>query len=208
MLIKANHAPLFSVNSYYPHFTLALTNDSAGQRESVEVVGMQPLRAAFRCLHAGLRQPEIAASAPVPALFRRVKRWDVVPRPKNTQLFASYRSCDLYRTENQTPWVKRRLLKVEKDEDALNLPFREGFDPRSGKAERCQSCTLASPVSRWQPLCYEEKNVAWYDLGIAQLSHRALEDLNFTDEVLLKDGSSNILLKTDCPASPKKKKKS
>lgn len=42
MLIKANHAPLFLVNSYYPCFTLALTNDSARQCESLEVMGMQP----------------------------------------------------------------------------------------------------------------------------------------------------------------------
>jgi len=54
MLIKANHTPLFLVNSYYLCFTLALTNGSARRCESLEVMGMQPVRAAFRSLHAGL----------------------------------------------------------------------------------------------------------------------------------------------------------
>lgn len=51
MLIKANHAPLFLVNSYYPCFTLALTNDSARLCESLGVVGMQTGGAAFRSPH-------------------------------------------------------------------------------------------------------------------------------------------------------------
>lgn len=54
MLIKANHTPLFLVNSYYPRFTLALTNDSARQCESLGVVGMQLVTAVFRSLCTGL----------------------------------------------------------------------------------------------------------------------------------------------------------
>lgn len=106
--------------------------------------------------------------------------------------------------QNRSPCILLKLLKVGKAEDALSLPFRGAFDPLRGEAEWCQNCTLASPVSHWQQLHYEEKNVVWCDLEIAQLSLRTLQELYFTHEMLLEDASSSVVLKTDSPASQKK----
>lgn len=168
MLIKANHAPLFLVNSYYPCFTLALTNDSARHCESLEVMEMQPGRAAFRSPHWHVHL-EVTSFTPAQVLVESVKMWDVLLTHKNTSLLDSFFfSLPPWLVQNETPAVEQRLLKVPKAEDALNLPFRELSDLLRGKAEWCHfSCFTLAPRGQ---------NVAWCDLGITRLSRGAPQE--------------------------------
>lgn len=110
------------------------------------------------------------------------------------RLLLFFFSLPLWLVQNETPAVEQRLLKVPKAEDALNLPFRELLDVLRGRAGWCHfSCFTLAPRGQ---------NVAWCDLGIAQLSRGAPAE---TSEVsLMKYGWSKMLLKTGCPASQTK----
>lgn len=163
MLIKANHAPLFLVNSYYPCFTLALTDDSARHCDSLEVMGMQPGGAAFRSPHPQVHLEIVWFFLHLLRCWWRMFRCEMFCWL--TRIFFFFTAITVC-TEWNSRSREQRLLKVPKAEDALNLPFREVLDLLRGKAEWCHfSCFTLAPRGQ---------NVEWCDLGIAELQKTPL----------------------------------
>lgn len=196
MLIKANHAPLFLVNSYYPCFTLALTNGSARHCESLGVMGMQSGRAAFRSPHWHVHL-EIGCFTPAQVLVENVKMWDVLLTHKNTSLLDSFFFFPppSWLGQNETPAVEQRLLKVLKSWGCFEFALQRTLWSAEREGRVVSLLLFHIGTTR------TERSVVWPGHCVPQ----PWSSRRNSEVPLMKYGWSKMLLKTDCPTSQTRK---
>lgn len=194
MLIKANHAPLFLVNSYYPCFTLALTNDSARHCESLEVMEMQPGRAAFRSPHWHVHL-EVASFTPAQVLVENVKMWDVLLTHKNISLLDSFFFFTAAVTCTELNSRSRaKATKSSKSWGCFEFALQRTFWSAEREGRVVPLLLFHTGTTR------TKRSVVWPGHYTAQ----PWSSTRNSEVSLMKYGWSKTLLKTDYPASQTK----
>lgn len=134
-------------------------NGSVRQCESLAVVGMQPVCAAFRSLGLRMCLPGHGFSMPVQHCYSTLEGgmfcW-------LTKIHNFSTDCGCTHAELISPGLAK-LLKVGKAEDALSLPFRGGFWSSEGEGRAVSqlhsrfSCFTLAATSLWGEKC----SVVW-----------------------------------------------